>query len=462
MSSIKPTVLVIGGGIAGIKAAADLSAANVSVKLLEASSRLGGRLFTDRESSSKSHFELGGSWFHDTLRNPLFELAMNNGYKVYYDDSGPGVFNRDGALDPMDKIGGVVGDLQQYISYSFQGNEEKILREGDKSYREVIVDYFKDRNYNGTQFTANQIKWAPQIARAGVEFGGGANWNQLSGKWTGAGGMLGRDAYALEGYDKVIDIVKKPISKNDIIFNSIVKEINTTDGKIIVLTDNDKKYEADFVIVTVPLGVLQSNNINFIPSLPKTLKDSIFSQHIGGLGKVILEFEKEFWPKIDKWICLGESESDLKINNLTDEDINIKDYEWSQPILFVNNSLSLGVPILTCLVSEPLMPIFEKKPLKSFEYLKPMLQIASGLKDIPKPIKITTSKWKSNPFSLGSFGTAKVGDDRDKTISGLSNGYGKVRFAGEHTIEAGNACAHGAFMSGKREADFILGNLTKL
>lgn len=66
------------------------------------------------------------------------------------------------------------------------------------------------------------------------------------------------------GYSSIIDALANGI---DISLNTPVKSINYQGETIIVTATNGSTFEADKVIVTVPLGVLQSNSIKFLPSL---------------------------------------------------------------------------------------------------------------------------------------------------------------------------------------------------
>jgi monoamine oxidase len=56
-------VIVVGGGFAGLQAACDLAAAGVSVVLLEARERLGGRTWTVTMPGTEERVELGGGFF---------------------------------------------------------------------------------------------------------------------------------------------------------------------------------------------------------------------------------------------------------------------------------------------------------------------------------------------------------------------------------------------------------------
>lgn len=63
-------VIIIGGGVSGLRAAAVLAAAKIRFTLLEASDRLGGRVKTDPVLG-----DLGATWFHGTEGNIAYNLA---------------------------------------------------------------------------------------------------------------------------------------------------------------------------------------------------------------------------------------------------------------------------------------------------------------------------------------------------------------------------------------------------
>jgi monoamine oxidase len=57
-------VLVIGAGVAGLAAAREMSASGLSVIVLEARNRIGGRIFTIRDNNSAVPIELGAEFVH--------------------------------------------------------------------------------------------------------------------------------------------------------------------------------------------------------------------------------------------------------------------------------------------------------------------------------------------------------------------------------------------------------------
>lgn len=73
--------LVVGGGLGGLSAASHLArqpgVAPAHLRLLEARNRLGGRILTAQMGGHKA--ELGASWIHGVLGNPLYEMAASRG-----------------------------------------------------------------------------------------------------------------------------------------------------------------------------------------------------------------------------------------------------------------------------------------------------------------------------------------------------------------------------------------------
>jgi monoamine oxidase len=92
-------VIVIGAGISGIAAAQKLKNDGLSVLVIEARERVGGRIWT--EYSKDKSFELGAGWIHGYNGNPLSYLSQKFKLKtqVY------GVIVRSGVW--TNKIGGV-------------------------------------------------------------------------------------------------------------------------------------------------------------------------------------------------------------------------------------------------------------------------------------------------------------------------------------------------------------------
>ena len=96
-------------------------------------------------------------------------------------------------------------------------------------------------------------------------------------------------------YDFVNENIAKDVTHN-IVYNSAVKSIDYLSEKVVVKTSNGKTYEADKVLVTVSIGVLNSNDINFIPELSPDKKKAIQSITFEPGFKAALKFSEKFYP----------------------------------------------------------------------------------------------------------------------------------------------------------------------
>ena len=95
-------------------------------------------------------------------------------------------------------------------------------------------------------------------------------------------------------YDFVNDNIAKDVIQN-IVYNSVVKSIDHSGEKVVIITSDGKTYEADKVLVTVSIGVLKSNNISFTPELNSEKKKAIESITFNTGFKIALKFSEKFY-----------------------------------------------------------------------------------------------------------------------------------------------------------------------
>ena len=94
---------------------------------------------------------------------------------------------------------------------------------------------------------------------------------QLLGKYS-----MDRKLFNMDGDNKfknsswyhVLEERVVPSVKEDIVYDSPVTGINSEQPRVVLTTQDGSKFEADKVIVTVPLAILKKNAIAFTPPLP--------------------------------------------------------------------------------------------------------------------------------------------------------------------------------------------------
>ena len=71
-------VVVVGAGLSGLQAALSVRAAGLSVCVLEANNRVGGKTLSVH-SSEKGFNDMGAAWINDTNQSEMFKLFQRYG-----------------------------------------------------------------------------------------------------------------------------------------------------------------------------------------------------------------------------------------------------------------------------------------------------------------------------------------------------------------------------------------------
>ncbi|KAK6454802.1 corticosteroid binding protein [Scheffersomyces xylosifermentans] len=461
-------VIIIGAGISGIKTALDLYNGGVKDGLiLEARDRLGGRLLSIDSTNSEikgTRYDLGASWFHDSLHNPLFEKAIAKGnIKYYYDDGKHLYFSKDKKEIRTWEFEAVLEEMTTYTQLAFERNPER----PDLSLKDLCMEYvqiYKDR------LTSNQIKYGIAGVRMWAELWHGESWDKLSGRYCFAdSGHLGRNVYVKNGYVSVFnnelhELPEDYRLKNIKLNTQVVKIDYSNRKKIAVHTKNGDIYTCEYLVSTIPQSLLTIKDkkdpcyVQWQPPFPSHISEVLPSVKFGSLGKVIMEFDHTFWPKdVDRFYGI----TDIVPNRKG------KISAWEYPTIFVNYHSVAGTSTLVALTQNPLSQYIEDlngpdKNKKIWEIFEPLVKTISDKYSIPSPKNIYHTPWNNDKYVRGSYAIAPVGTkDPSAVISAFCEGIEeRIRFAGAETIDgSAGGCAHGGWFSGEREAKFILAKI---
>ncbi len=89
-----------------------------------------------------------------------------------------------------------------------------------------------------------------------------------------------------------------PEIADKIILNKPVSVVNYETDKVILKTADNDSYEADKVLITVPIKILQNRQISFKPALPDKKAVAINQIFMGDGIKIFVEFRERFYPDI--------------------------------------------------------------------------------------------------------------------------------------------------------------------
>lgn len=421
ISTIDPktkSIIIIGAGISGLTAAKKLQGKGFNVTVLEAQDRVGGRLRTNR--SLGVSFDEGASWIHGIDKNPITSLAHEAGMTTFItiDDQSKKSYDLGGFLrseanfqKTEDEFYKILDSLMKNgnTSQSFEVVFNKLYPEkaNDRLWKFFLSTYL-------TFDCGDLDKLSSLIYNEGEEFGG-------------------VEKIATNGYDNIATYLAKNLN---ILLNQRVIAIDYSNSKIKV-NHNGGLSEADFVLVTVPLGILKANKIQFNPSLPAAKQTAIEKVGMNCVNKFLLTWETAFWD--DTQYISYTPETRDKFNYF----VNIKKINPTLNALMTFAYADYARKTETMTDSEVINDIMT--------HLKDIYG-----KNIPNPTHLLRTKWQSNENSFGAYSYTAVGTEMKHFDDLASTVNKKLFFAGEHTNADYYSTVHGAYMSGIREADKII------
>ena len=282
-------VVVIGAGIAGLAAASRLRRAGIACVVLEARDRIGGRLHT--VDLAGVPVDLGGSWIHHPIGNPLSSFCDEHGI----------------ARDP--------GDPLPTLAAYDRPEHRRLDRAEIDTWLDVVIDAFEEavdtlRDQLGSDATAldaietfirrarflgADARRARQGLLAEIEADAADTADNQSLRWFGYEEEFEGDLFGdlpRDGYRSVVEVLAAGL---DITFNAEVVSVQVDADGIRVTCADGSVETGTHVVVTVPLGVLKRGSPRFDPPLPTPMQVAVDALGFGRYEKIALRFETAFW-----------------------------------------------------------------------------------------------------------------------------------------------------------------------
>lgn len=412
------SVLVVGAGMAGLAAAKRLQETGFRVTVLEAQEKPGGRIRTDR--SAGIAFDLGASWIHGPRGNPLSGIADKAGATTFLtDEENERIHDIDGTAYPSALIDSTYRQYEEAM--------RAVPRRGtpEQSFETVFHTLYPGRLDNRL--------WKFMLS-AYFEFDLGGDIVEISSTDFDDDEIFpGDDVIVTNGFDKLTDYLASGL---DLRLNTRVNRIEYAAATARVHTDTSV-FEADLVLVTVPLGVLQKNVIAFDPVLPAAKQQAIQSVRMGVVNKFLLIWDTAFWDQQVQFISFTP-ETKGQFNQF----LNCRKFLPANALM----TYTFGK---TAIASESL------SDQQAMEMIMTHLRAIHG-NAIPYPRQMLRTRWSNNPFAFGSYSFAAAGARTTAFDTLAQHVQNRVFFAGEHTHRNYRGTAHGAYLSGLREAEKML------
>jgi monoamine oxidase len=414
-------VAVVGAGMAGLAAVDRLSKAGVETVLIEARDRIGGRVWT-----AAPGIDLGASWIHGPVGNPLVALADAVGAKRVPFNWNRYEFYEDGDLLPPAEA--------REIDQLYSRLEAHLRREGRRAGNGAALS--RGVTSFSRELSGTERQLLGHIVNSYMTHEYGADPGRLSLGWYDEGANLrGTDQLVPSGYAGLFEALQ---AADEVHLSRPVNTIRHSTAGVVLETDAGD-FTADAAIVTIPLGVLKRGTPVFDPPLAGGHALAIQRLGMGTLNKIHLRFPRVAWPR--QVHAFGRID---------------RSRLWAEWVNFVPIN---GQPALMGFNAGSLAERLEQKSDSAI--LASAMDALRGTfgRSFPSPVDVHITRWHSDPWSRGAYSSLAPGSTPRDRRSLAAPVHERLLLAGEACSVESPAMVHGAYRSGVGAADYLLATL---
>jgi monoamine oxidase len=388
--------VVIGAGAAGIAAARHLADSGLSVVVLEARDRVGGRAHTVQAGDFA--IDLGCGWLHSADENEWTRIASRLGFAV---DDLPPPWAR-----PAHEANFSTTEQKDYWA-AFERFYTRIEESADSD--RPMSDCFEPGG-----------RWNAALG-AMVTYINGTEAEKISLREYAAYHDSDMNKRLTRGYGALIEAYAAPL---DIRRGCPVTLIDHAGARVRIVTAQGE-LAARAVIIAVPPGVIAAEALRFSPLLPAK-RDAAYALPLGVADKVFLKLDRP--EDLPRDMRLFGSTTTIETGSYT-----------LRPF---------GRPMIDGYFGGEFARTLEHEGNGAFAAFA-IEQIAAALgNDMRKRLTpIAESAWARDPWSLGSYSYGNPGAEKARAALAAPVNE-RLFFAGEHCSPQDFSTAHGAYRSG--------------
>jgi monoamine oxidase len=413
------SVLVVGAGLAGLAAARRLADEGFHVTILEARDRIGGRVHTIRDSRVPLPIELGAEFVHgkpkaiwDIIRRA--NLFAGSAEGDHWCSENHALTQCNDFLGQWKKVAREIKRGKTFPDRSFSQFIDTIKIEPEA--KTTALDFVE--GFNAARAERISLQFLATIQEASDRVSGDTTFRVFR----------GLDAIV----EKLADFDSQHV---ELYLNTPVHEIEWRRGHV-----RADAFEADSAVITLPLGVLQSGKVRFIPTLDEKT-DAARNLVMGHVVKVILAFDSQLW----------EDRGLEKVSFIHARGETFPTWWTTLPVA---SSILIGWAG---------GPAADAISLQSRDLVldAALSSLSHALKMDPASIErrleyFVHADWQADPFSMGAYSYVPK-DGITAPILLAEPVADTLFFAGEATNTDGNAATmHGAIETGYRAASEVL------
>ncbi|MCL7033599.1 hypothetical protein MKW94_029743 [Papaver nudicaule] len=438
-SSSCHSAIIIGAGISGISAAKVLAENGVNdVLILEASDRIGGRI--RKEEFGDISIEIGAGWVAGVggkTSNPIWELVNQSSLRTClsdYSNARYNIYDQSGKIIPSElaaasydkAVNSAIQELKNQETNL--GNAISDIPPSPKTPIDLAIDFvLHDFEMAEVEPISTYVEYGDEEFLVADERG-----------------------YELVVYNMAESFLSTTcqgkIVDDRLQLNKVVREIiHGSRNDVTVKTEDGCVYKAQYIILSVSVGVLQSDLISFHPPLPEWKTEAIMKCQVIVYTKIFLKFPCKFWScELGKEFFLYAHEK--------------RGYYtfWQH----MENAYPGSNILVVTLTNEESKRVESQSDMATLKEVMAVLRNMFGA-DIPTATQIFVPRWWNNRFQRGSYSDYPILSKHQDFIH-IKAPVGRIFFTGEHTSEKFNGYVHGGYLSGIDASKALLDEMRRV
>ncbi len=438
-STENPDVLIVGGGLAGLSAARQLTAAGRSAAVLEARGRTGGRSHTHRLADGRA-IDLGAQLIGD-VQTRVSALVDEIGLTRVAPHAEGDVLHVPSPGGPSRRLGsdrdafGVLGQLDLLQAGVRSAAKMRKLTSTDVGDLDGVTaaEYLRRLTFGGSSYeflvrTIEDNMCVPldeisaHEALEAVSTAGGLEGIAASEQW-----------FLAEGTQPIADHLESLLA-SPVVYNAPVERLDLADDGVVVVA-GATTYRAGHAVVAVPPQLYSS--LGLIDLLDDNRQRALARWVQADVVKTVLVFDRPFWRRDG---LSGVFHTPGGFANST-MDCSPADADAGILVLFSTSSTARRVQD----VADE-----EERMTLAVAWLRELLG-----DNVPSPVAGRSINWSGDPWSLGGYFSHR-GIGGWASTPDLFTPVGPLHFAGTETADEWRGFMEGALQSGERAAAEIL------
>ena len=453
----KARVLVVGAGVAGLAAAAELLKQGFAVHLIEARDRVGGRIQTHTKDGFP--FEIGAGWIHGETRNPVFNFARRRGWSMLKtDEFGESMVFEWASPDPRSTQSSGPAPVRPRTKTWSQIETDALFKRLDamleRARRSMPAGSARSAS------VADALDWSmnrdPSISRSerralrhvlrssyeeteAIEVTAVPLMDQIS-RESDPDEATGANWILLEGYGQLpaalLQVCRSFGAAFQLDLQTPLAELRSqvTGGEAAIEVAGRSYQRA---VITLPLGVMQAQARQLLPQISQAKLAALRSFDRGQLSKLWLQFPESFWPQTSRpWL----------------EWIHDDPERITQFFAVPNRTILAGLAGGARAERHSRLGL-DLAVQRSRDQLQAMFGVT-----VPQPLYAELSGWSEDPWARCAYSVRGLKTTR-LDLENLRSPELAWIYAGEATSLSNNGTVHGAFEEGFRAARWVARSL---